>query len=200
MSTALDGGHIVGEGDYILTVAVVVLHRNLGYGAVLLPLHIYYVGVYGSASLLLVDKVNEGDDSAFVVEKLLTLPTLSLIRKNYLYSCVEEGLLPHTGKKYVKAEFGGFGKDGGVGLKSYEQTVSAVGVSLAPEFTGNRTLLKPLGIFLSVTAVLYLYPLGQGVNHGCSHTVQTACDLIALSSEFTSRVEDGIYYLQGRQT
>ena len=198
MSTALDSGHIVSEGNDGLVIAVVILHSDFCYRAALFALHIDDLGMNGSAALLTVEILNEGYDTALVVKHLLALTALTLIGENYLNACVKEGLLSHSGEQNLKVEYS-FLKDSRIGLESDVHAVS-VGVPLALEGTCNRTALESLAVLLAVTAVLNLKPLGESVNNRRTNAVKTAGDLISLAAELTARVKNGVYYLKGGKT
>ena len=74
------------------------------------------------------------------------------------------------------------------------------GIALTLKGTGYLTALKALGISLAVVAVVNLHPLGKSVNYRRAYAVQTAGEFISVAAEFSSRVENGVYHLKGRNS
>ena len=192
---ALRGVDVVGEGDDVLAVPVVVLEGHLRHGVVLLSRHVDHIGV--DRVLGLVEEGHKLPDAAGVVHGVLLLPTGALINGMNFQSGVEEGLLPHAGVEGVVAVLGDL-KHLGVGL---EHHLGAVAVCV-PHHLHGLGHLAPGELHLVDLALLvnpHFQPLGQGVDHAGAHAVEAAGHLIAAAAEFAAGVEDREHHLQGGQ-
>ena len=206
MGTAVDGGHIVGEGNDVLVVGIVILHRHLGGDIPLLRFHIDHVGVDSVASLGGVHMLHEGTDTALVAQIVHTGHhiavfvfhelTGTLIPHGDADTGVEECLLTHTLQQIIVIKFDGFTENLTVRLEADVQTVLAHRVTLASKRTGDLSPLHTESVGLALVAVTHLHPFGEGVYNGGTYAVQTAGDLISAAAELTAGVEDHKYDLQ----
>ena len=206
MGTAVDGGHIVGEGNDVLVIGIVVLHRHLGGDVPLLRFHIDHVGVDGVASLGRVHMLHEGTDTALVAQIVHTGHHIAVLVFHELAGTliphgnadtgVKERLLTHTLEQIIVIKFDGFTEDLRVRLEADVQTVLAIRIPLASERAGDLAPLHTESVGLALVAVAYLHPFGERVYNGGTYTVQTAGNLISAAAEFTAGVEDHKYDLQ----
>ena len=124
----------------------------------------------------------------------LFLADYALIADADVETCVEEGLLLHTGEEsviIVNCIIEHFG----VGLKTHDSTGYIGGAD-----DGHVLSLVAAGkLHLIDAAVLVnfnLQPLGKSVNNRRTDTVQTAGDLVASAAELTACVQNGINNLK----
>ena len=195
MRTALRRVDIVCEGKEDLVVAFVILEGYLGDVIVLFALHIYNVAVERSFVLSLCKELNERGYTALILHIVLAHRLASFVSYRYVYTRVEERLLTESREEGIVIEHR-LVEYFGVGLESHVKAVS-ICFSLVLERADYRTALESFGVSSSLVGVVYLHPFREGVNDGCAHTVQTARKFISRASEFSSRVEYGIYHFEG---
>ena len=123
----------------------------------------------------------------------------TLVFENNFNACVKKRLLSHSREENFVVEYG-FLKNRSIRLKPHVKTVPVTAIALTLKRSCNSALFKSFGISFTVTAVFYLYPLGKSVNNRCTYAVQTAGDFIALTAEFSTCVQDSIYYLKRRKS
>ena len=169
MRAAVDGRHVVGKGNDRRIVAVVVLHRNLGDGISLLPLHVDDVG--GQRSAPGVEVFDIADDAALIAEIVLGDRVGAQVTQHDAHARVEKRLLAHAVQQNVIFELGGIGEDRGVGLEPDIDAVPPRSVLILKERTRHLAALKALGAVLCSMVVVDLQPLGQCVDNRCAHAV-----------------------------
>ena len=66
------------------------------------------------------------------------------------------------------------------------------------ELLGNVSPGEALFIYLSVSIYIYGEPLGQGVNYGCTHTVESSGYFVSASAKLSSGMEHCKYHFKCR--
>ena len=193
MHTALGRAHVVGEGDDVLLIAVVVLQGDLGLFVVAPAGDVDHVVV--QVVLALVQPGDVLPDAALVAHGVravllrLVLALRALVGDRDVDAGVQEGLLTHPGVQ---------------GLVVVDQLVEHLRVGLeahdgAGAVRGADDLhvlrLVAAGEFhlvdLSVLMDLDLEPLAEGVDDARADAVQAAGDLVAPAAELAARVQHG---------
>ena len=183
---------VVGEGEDVLLVAVVVLQRHLDLDAVLLALEEEHLRV--DRRLVLVQVLDELDDAALVEEGVAAL--VALVLDDDLEALVEEGQLAEPVRQRVERERRLL-EDLRVGLEADDGPV--LGRLLAGgEVALRHAVLVALGPHSPFAADLDLEPLRQRVDHRDPDAVEAARDLVGGVLELAARVEHGQHDLRRR--
>ena len=187
MRTALVGVDVVGEGEQGLLVGVVPLHGDLDLADVARLLDVDDLLVQPLAGALAVQVLDEVDDAAVVLET----------RLEALAALVPEVDLEALGEERHLAE--ALLEDRAVVVDRLEDLEIRHEGDAGPAAVGRRALLeRPTGLAALVgLAMLVAVPpdrevevLGERVDHGHAHTVQTTRDLVAAAvAELAARVE-----------
>ena len=188
----LMGVDVVGKGEDLLVIAVVVLHGYFRLHPPLLPFEVDRFRVDGG--LVLVEILHEGDDPPFVEELMDLLgPFVGDLDP---HPGVQEGHFPQPLGEDVEGKLGGL-EDLAVGEEG----------DLRPPLLGladhcQRTLRHPAAVRLAedlaIPANLQLQPLGQGVHYRHADAVETARHLVGGVVEFSAGVEDGEHHFGRR--
>ena len=189
---AFMGVDVVGEGEDLFIVAVVVLHGYFRLHSPFLPFEVDRFGVDGG--LVLVEILHEGDDSAFVEELMDLLgPFVGDLDP---HPGVQEGHLPQPLGKDIVGKFGGL-EDLAVG-KEGDLRTTFFGFANHCQRTVRHTAVVRLAENSAVTAYFQLQPLGQGVNHRDTDAMEAARHLVGGIVEFAAGVQDGEHHFGSR--
>src|SRR5262249_24139288 len=190
--TALTRVDVVGEGEQVLLIAIVVLERHLDLDGVLLALEEQHLRM--DRRLVLVEVLDELDDAALVEERVA--PLVPLVLDDDLESLVEERELPQPVRERVEAERDLL-EDLRIRLESHDRAVLR-GLLAGGQLRLRHAVLVALGPDLSAAACLDLEPFTQRVDDRDADTVKTARDLVRRVLELASRVQHGQHDFRGR--
>ena len=185
--TALGGVDVVGKGENVFLIAVVILQGDLGVGIAPGAAHVNDAGV--QRVLGLIEEGDELADAALVAHLVALLLPLAQVDGADAQARVEEGLLAHTGVEDIVGvdrileHFGvGLEGDGGAGVVG-----GADDGHLLRDVTAGEFHLVNLAVLMH----LHGQPFGQRVDDARADAVQAAGDLIAPAAELAARVQDG---------
>ena len=186
VGAALVGVDVVGEGEDLLVVGVVVLHGDFDLHAPLFALEVDRLGVQGG--LVAVQVLDEGADAPFVVE-LVGLALDPLVGDRDPDPGVEEGQLAQALGKDVEGDLGGLEDL----VVRHEGDLGAALLGLAGYLQRGDRIAAAIGLApdLAVAADLQLQPLGEGVDDRDADAVQTAGDLVGVVVELAAGVQHG---------
>jgi len=193
MRAAFPGVDVVGKGENLLVIGVIILTGDLHLDAALGPEEINGVRVDGG--LVAVEVLDEGDDAAFVDK--FVLAARELVQQIDAHPAVEEGELPETPRQEVVTEVN-LGKNLAIGKKGH---LGAPALGLAGDGQGRGGLAPfvALVIDLAVPADLHLEIFGQGIDHRDAHAVEAAGDLVGAGIELAAGVQAGHNHLHRGQ-
>ena len=195
MHAALRRAHVVGEGDDVLVVAVVILQRHLHRGVVLHAPHIDHIVVDGG--LVLVEPGHILPDAALIAHGVRLLPALPAVKGGDFQAGVQKRLLLHPGVNGVVA-VGSDVEHVRIGLEG-DHGAGFVGGAHHPHGLGDVPSGEAHLVDFALLVNLNLQPLAEGVDHAGAHAVEAAGDLVAPAAELSAGVEDSKDHLQGGQ-
>ena len=157
MGATLMGIDVVGKGEDLLIVGVVVLHGDLGLHAAFLTLEVDRFGV--QCGLVAVEILDKGVDAPLVVE-FVGFVIHPLIVDLDPHTGVEEGHLSQTLGKHIKGKFGGFEDL----LIRHKGDLGAALLGLADHLQWRHGIAAAVGLpkDLAVTADLQFQPSWTG--------------------------------------
>ena len=165
---------VVGKGDDVFIIAVVVLERGLNDGIPIGGGHMHHLIVENLISTGLVHELDEGRNSSFVAvllrNRVLRIPGVG---EGDLQPGVKKGLFPQPLLQHVEFVFGGFGEDRGIRLEP-DQGAGRIGITDNGKIVHRHPPFEPLGIDVSFPGHLNFQPFGQGIDHRGTHAVQAA--------------------------
>ena len=195
MRSAVDRVDVVGKTEYLLPVRRVVLHRDL---------YLVRIGPVLDIDRLLVDhvpvlieEINERDDTARVVEFVLLPGTF--VCKQQVDAGVEEGQLADSKRQRVEAVFER-AEDLAARHEPYRRSGLLLFILLRfrCEFCFRFAILEPLRVDLPVAVDLDLEPFGESVDNRDTDAVQAAGDLVTVVVEFAAGMQGGHHDLDCR--
>src|SRR5215470_1775071 len=176
---------VVGKGEHVFLVAVVVLQGDFDLDIVLLALEEEHLGMDGR--LVLVQVLDELDDPALVEEGVGAL--VALVLDDDFQSLVEEGELAQPIRESIEGE-GRLLEDLRVRLEANDRAVLRAFFSLG-ERTGGHPVLVALSPHVAAAADLQLQPLAQRVHHRDADSVESAGHLVRGMLELAAGVQHG---------
>ena len=190
---ALFGVDVVGERENGVGVGVVVLHGDLDLAVDILRVEIH--DVLENGLFVAVEALHEGDYAAFVAEHFTARRLHPLVRDLDGQPFIEIRKLSQTGLHGVVVE-----------IQRFEYV--AVGIErdgrarvLRRPDLGKRTLrhaaVEAYAVELAALPDLRHQPLGERVDAGHAHAVQTARYLVSAAAEFAARVKFGQHDFDG---
>ncbi len=195
MHAPLDGGDAVGVPVDALVVPGVPLERDVEHLAVVV--FVFVVAHLGEQRVLRgVHVLDEVDEATLVLVGDLLFALGALVGEDDLEALVEERHRLEAFEHGASDELGALGledgrigpeRDGGAGGAAALGRVTDR-LHLALWLAALRVLLEPV---LAVAVDLDREPLGQGVDHRHTDTVETAGHLVALAAELAAGVEHG---------
>ena len=190
MGAALFGVDVVGEREDGVGVAVVVLHRHL-----YLAVHIRRVKVddiVEDGLFVLVQALDEGHYAALVAEHLAALGLDARVRDLDGETLVEIRQLAQTGFHGVVVEVQRL-EDVAVGIES-DGRARRVRVAHHRERSLRHAAVEAYAVKFAALPHFRDQPLGQRVDAGYAHAVQSARDLVAAAAELAARVQFGEHH------
>ena len=188
MGTAVRRVDVVGEGEDVLGVRVVVLERDLDDGRILAPLDVDRARI--KRFLVLVQVADEGNDPSLKIERAFPIGTI--VDQADPQTLVQVGRLAQALGDRVEGELDRL-EHSRVRL---EQRFGARPVALGPE-SANRRCGSAARVLLSpdvtVSRRLDPQPFGQRIYNADADAVQSARDLIAAAAELPAGVENGVH-------
>ena len=186
MGAALARVDVVGEGEDVLRVAVVVLEGDLQDHVALLDADVDGLVQRG---LRLIEVLDERHDPALVAEDLLLGRLLALVLERDLQAFVQEGQLAQALGQDVEAELRAF-EDLGVRLKRDHR---AAPFGLAGDLQGGGGLAALIALLedLALPPDLHLQPLGERVHDRDAHAVEAARHSVGALLELPAGMEHG---------
>ncbi|CCJ95496.1 hypothetical protein BN131_3169 [Cronobacter malonaticus 681] len=186
MRTAVTLRNVVGEAVDVFLETVVPLQRHFHADTVFFSREIEDIRV--NRRFVLVQVFNERFDAAFVMEVILL--TVALIHETNRHAGVQEREFAQALRQNVIFKL----SDVGEGFKAWPETNLSTGlIGIAGH--GQRRLRHAVHVSLLVdfafAANHQFQFLGQGVNHGNAHAVQTTGDFIGVIIKFTACVQNG---------
>ncbi len=176
---------VVGEGEEVFGVAVVVLERDLQNHVRLFDGD---VDRLVQRRLGFVEMVDEGDDAALVQEHLLLRGLAPLVFQRDRETLVQEGEFPEALRQHVETELGDF-ENLPVRLETDFRAPplgDARGLQRRRGFAPLIALLEDLAVLPD----LQLEPFGEGVDDGDADAVQAAGHGVRPLFELAARVQD----------
>ena len=192
---ALGGVDIVGKRHDVLAVAAIPLQgyldlAHLGHGRVRIRLALDVDGLLKGLGdvLAVVEELDEVDDAALVAKLLHAGSRLALVGQHDLEVLIEECRLLQTVVQRIEIVDAGLedlvvGPEGNGGARRLR---SAHDLHLLDGLAAREFHL----VDVAVAAYLHDHALGQGVDDGDAHAVQTARDLVGRVIELTAGVQD----------
>ena len=193
MAAAFAGVYIVGKGEHVFVIIVVILQRDFNRCHFLLFGFVaacgYIHGLLVQNGLFAVKMLNEVDYAALVAEGAHVGRFGALVAHGYSYARVKESKLAHSVRQNIEIIVHLI-KYLIVGKECYAGAAFAFGNVL---YGLNGGLRLAIGIFLIIKLAVALYfgykPCGQRIDNTQAHAMQTAGDLIAAAAEFAARVQ-----------
>ena len=192
MHAALRRADIIGKGNDVFVVTVVILQGDLRRGV---PLGAGNVNHFlMKRCLILIEVGHILPDTALIAHGVALLTTFALILDGNTQTCVQKCLLAHAGVKNgivilhrVKHLVIGHKGNGGTG---------AVRLSHDLHLTDNITAGEGHLIDLPLLVYLYRQPLRQGVDHAGAHAVKAAGHLITAAAELAAGMQHRKHHFQ----
>ena len=193
MRTAVGGMNVIGKGEEIFVVALIILHGDFhGDGIVLiLGREIDHVGMNHLERALLMNELYEAADTALVAEIILdNVVAVALVAQLNMYAGIEKRLFSQAALKHLVFVNGGFLENFGVSLEAH---LGALDVGLADflQLVDNLAAFIALKINILAVADLDLQPFGERVDDGSADAVQTAGDLVTAAAELAAGMQNG---------
>ena len=193
MGAAVHGVDVVGEGEDVLGVPVVVLQGDFDDGRAILSLDVHRPVV--EDFLVLVEVAHEADQATLEVEGLLARRRLTLVAEGDPDPLVQVGRLAEPLRDRLEAPVQGL-EDLAVGHEDGRRPMAIRAAQLAHR-TGGLAALVALAPDAAVAFRLHIHPGRQGVDHAHADAVQAAGDLVAAAAELAAGVEDRVHHLEG---
>ena len=188
---ALHGADVIDEGVDVLGELGRVLHGDFDAHAVVQARDVDDVGMGRFAGA--VEVLHEIQDAPLVLEALALAG--AAVAEDDLDAAVEEGQLLQAAEEDVVRELG-VGEDRGVRLEG-GLGAHLVGAADAADLAHRDAPLVLLLVDVPAAAGFHLAPLGEEVDHGHAHPVQSAGGLIGALGELAAELEHGHHALQG---
>ena len=188
MCAAIALRDVVREGQHGFVVAVVPPHRHFNANSVAVPDHEDRFG--HDRGFRAVEVFHEFPDTALVEQFGLQRLGRAFILKNDPHAGIQERQFAQTFLQRVEIIIE-VRKGRGRRKKADLGSLVAIGVTDNFEMFDGIAAFKPRDMFLAIAPDTQFQPIGQGVHHRHTHTVQTAGHLVGVLVEFPASVQLG---------